>query len=73
MILPAKALAGSRGATPGINIRPGLAVLEIRAIAGTTQGVLGASERLDAPQLDRWPETDQPIRARRPLRGHQTR
>jgi hypothetical protein len=49
MILPATQLAESRGATPGITIRPVLAVLEIGAAGRTTQGVFGASESVDAP------------------------
>jgi len=36
-------------------------------LSGQLKGAFGASDQLDAPLLDRWPETDQAIPKRRPL------
>jgi len=65
MIKPARprdpaSLPGEQSARDGV-------CLDMRASARTTQGVLGASELVDAPRLDRWPETDRAIPMRRPL------
>ncbi len=42
-------------------------------LPGQLKGVPGASEMVDAPLLDRWPENDHAIPMRRPLGSHPNR
>jgi len=58
---------GSGKPTRGISAPGGCLFKSCGLVPGQLKGVFGASEVVDAPLLDRWPETDQAIPMRRPL------